>query len=82
MSMRNGDAQLLEIARHQRARPDERDARAEFEQGKNIRARDAAEKDVADDGDVQSGDASLAFRGSCRDRARPAWDARARRRRR
>ena len=54
--MRNGDAELLEIARHQRAGTDQRDARAEFREAKNIRARDAAEQNVADDHDVQSGD--------------------------
>ena len=51
------DAHALEHARHQRARADERDPRAELEQAPDVRARDAAEEDVADDGDVQAGDA-------------------------
>ena len=54
-------AELLEVARHERARADERDARAELEQRVDVRAGDAAEKDVADDGDVQAGDAALLF---------------------
>ena len=59
--MRDGDAELLELARHQRARADERDARAEFQQAEDVRARDAAEEDVADDRDVQSGDRARLF---------------------
>ncbi len=52
-------AEFFEIARNQRARPDQGDARAKFEQAENVRARDAAEQDVADDDNVQSGHSSL-----------------------
>ena len=55
------DAELLELARHQRARADERDVRAELEQRVDVRARDAAEEDVADDRDVQPGDRPFLF---------------------
>ena len=61
--VRDRAAELLELARHERARADERDARAELEQRVDVRARDAAEEDVAEDGDVQPGDAPLASRG-------------------
>ena len=60
--VRDGDPQLLKLARHQRARPDQRDARAEFQEAEDIRARDAAEEDVTDDRDVQTGHAPLLSR--------------------
>ena len=60
-AMRDRDAQFLEFARHQCARPDQRDARAEFEQRENVRARHAAEKNVAEDRDVQAGNLAAAF---------------------
>ena len=55
------DAELLELARDQRARADQRDPRAQFQERENIRARDAAEKNVADDRDMQPGDAASLF---------------------
>ena len=57
----NGDTQLFKLARHQRAWADQRDAGAEFEQAEDIRPRDAAEKDVADNDDMQSGHTALSF---------------------
>ena len=57
--VRNFDAEFFKLARHERARSDQRDARAELEQTENVRARDAAKQNVADDRDVQPGDASL-----------------------
>ena len=59
--VRDADAQLLELARDERAGADERDARAELEQRPDVRAGDAAEEDVADDGDVEAGDAAEAL---------------------
>ena len=47
--------------RDERGRAAERDARAEFDQRVDIRARDAAEKNVAEDRDVQPGDSALFF---------------------
>src|SRR2546423_3148249 len=60
----HGHAELLELAWDQRARADERDARTEFGERKNIRACDAAKKDIADNHDVKSRD--RAFSGSDR----------------
>ena len=53
--VRNGDTQLFKLARHQRARPDQRHAGAEFQQAEDIRPRHAAKKNVADNDDMQSG---------------------------
>ena len=75
------DAKFLKLARHERARADQGHARAQFEQAENIRARDAAEENVADDRDMQSGDFSSAFANRVKIEQAPASDARARRRR-
>ena len=79
--VRNGDAEFFELARHQRARPDQRHARAEFQQAEDIRARDAAEENVADDRDMQTGDRSPSFADGVKIEQAPASDVRARRRR-
>jgi hypothetical protein len=47
--MRNFDSEFLKFARHECARADQRDARAELEQTKNVRARHAAKQNIADD---------------------------------
>ena len=47
------DAELGENLRHQRGRPDQRDARAELGQRPDIGTRHAAEEDVAADDDVE-----------------------------
>ena len=59
--MGDGDAEVLELARDERRRADEGDARTEFGEGVDIRAGDAAEEDVADDDDVDAGDAAEFF---------------------
>ena len=41
--VRNADAEFFELAWRQRAGTDQRDARAKFEQTKNVRTGDAAE---------------------------------------
>src|ERR1041385_5583394 len=51
--VRNADAEFLELARHQRAGANQCDARAKFEQTKNVRARHATEQNVSDDDDVE-----------------------------
>ena len=79
--VRDGDAEFFELARHERARADQRHARAEFEQPENIRARDAAKKDVADDRDMETGDLASLFADGVEVEQAPVSDARARRRR-
>ena len=54
--VRHGRAEFFEFARHQCARADKRHPRAQFDQAKNIGARHAAKKNVADDDDVEPGD--------------------------
>src|SRR5204862_2409793 len=56
----HGHAELFKLARHQRARADESDAGTEFQEGENVRARDPAEKNVADNHDVEAGDPAFA----------------------
>src|SRR5581483_3682039 len=46
--VRNGDAKLFEFPRHECAWSNQRDASAQLEETKNIRARDAAEQNVTD----------------------------------
>ena len=59
--VRHRHAELLKLARHQCARPDQRDPRAQFQERKDVRARDPAEKNVADDRDMQTGDRAPLF---------------------
>src|SRR5439155_25533256 len=47
--VRNFDSKFLKFARDQCARADQRDARTELEQTKNVRARNATKQDIADD---------------------------------
>src|SRR5438045_9686453 len=56
--VRNFDTEFFELARHQRARPDQRDTRAELDQTENVRTRDATKQNVANDHDMQPGDFS------------------------
>ncbi len=80
--VRNLGAKFLKLARHKRAWPDQRHARTQLEQAENIRARNAAEQNVADDRHVQSCNFSSASREWCKDREAPASDARVRHHRR
>src|SRR2546423_293560 len=57
--VRNGHAEFFKFVRYQRARADEGHARAEFQEPEDIRARHAAEENVADDSDVQSRDGAF-----------------------
>ena len=79
--VRHRDSELLKVARHQRARPDERDARAHFQEREDVRPRDPAEKNVADNRDMEIRQSRLSFPESYRGRASPESDVRARRRR-
>src|SRR5947199_9927874 len=56
--VRNFDAKFFKLARHERARADQSDARAELEQAENVRTRDSAEQNIADDCNAQTGDFS------------------------
>src|SRR5437667_12411780 len=53
--VRNRDTHPFKLTRHQRTRSDQSYARAKFEQTKDIRTRDAAKEDVANDNDMKSG---------------------------
>ena len=57
----HGHAHALEDAGDEGGRADEGDLRAELEQAPDVGARDAAEEDVADDGDVEAVDAPAFF---------------------
>ena len=73
--------ELFEFARHPHGRAAERDARAEFAEQVDIRARHAAVQNVAEDRDVPAFELSLAIADRERVEQAPAWDARACRRR-
>ena len=57
--VRHAAAHLLKRFRHERGRAAKRDVRAEFRQRPDVRARDAAVKNVAENRHVQPGDFSF-----------------------
>ena len=81
-TMGNRNAQVFKLARDKRARSNQRDARAELQQAEDVRTRDAAEQNVADDRDMQSGDRAFSFADRVEIEQSLSRDVRARRRRR
>src|SRR5207245_11795351 len=56
--MRDGDAEIFKFARHEGDWPDQRDARAQFDEAKNVRPGDTAEQNISENRYVQTGNFS------------------------